>query len=132
MKLMTTTCIATLGAIAAGPIWAEATDAGAAELLSVFQTYLGTTEGVVSVAVAGDDYAVTLDPGAMMAALPLEGLAFTVSPIEMTSLRGLATEIRFTFFFLKVSGASENFIVTFCGSSSITELGRGEKEVIFE
>ncbi len=84
MKLMTTTCIATLGAIAAGPIWAEATDAGAAELLSVFQTYLGTTEGVVSVAVAGDDYAVTLDPGAMMAALPLEGLAFTVSPIEMT------------------------------------------------
>ncbi len=84
MKLMTTTCLAALGAIAAGPIWAEATDAGAAELLSVFQTYLGTTEGVVSVAVAGDDYAVTLNPGVLMSALPVEGMVATVSEILVT------------------------------------------------
>ncbi len=81
MKFMTTTCLASLGLFAAGPIWAEATDDGAAALLAVFQSYLGMTEGVVSVAVDGDAYAVTLDPAPMMSAVPVEGMTVSASPI---------------------------------------------------
>ena len=47
---------------------AEASNEGAADLLAVLQTYLGTTEGVVAVTVDGDAYAVTIDPGILMAA----------------------------------------------------------------
>ena len=51
--------------------FAGASEEGAAHLREVFQTYLGTTEGVVTVAVAGDAYEVTLD-AAPLAALAAE------------------------------------------------------------
>jgi hypothetical protein len=64
---------------------AEATDEGAAALLATLQTYLGTTEGVVAVAVDGDDYKVTLDVAPLMAKVPANaGLTATVSKIDMT------------------------------------------------
>ena len=63
---------------------AEATDEGAAALLATLQTYLGTTEGVVAVAVDGDDYMVTLDVAPLIAKIPAEaGLTANVSKIDM-------------------------------------------------
>ncbi|MCW1918550.1 hypothetical protein NX862_07280 [Rhodobacter sp. KR11] len=64
----------------AGP----ATEEGAAHLTEVFQTYLGTTEGVVSVEIDGEDYAVTLDGSALFATLAQTGAQVTVSPVELT------------------------------------------------
>lgn len=61
---------------------AEASNEGAADLLAVLQTYLGTTEGVVAVAVDGDAYAVTIDPGILMAAGGAEGFSGSVSPLN--------------------------------------------------
>lgn len=62
---------------------AEATEDGAAMLLSVFQTYLGSTEGVVAVAVEGDRYKVTFDAAPLLAKIPAEGgLTATASKIE--------------------------------------------------
>lgn len=63
---------------------AQATDEGAARLLSVFQTYLGTTEGVVAVAVDGGAYAVTLDAGPLITKIPAEGMTATVTPIKLS------------------------------------------------
>lgn len=62
---------------------AQATDEGAAGLLAVFQTYLGTTEGVVAVAVEDDAYKVTIDAGPLLAKIPAEGLTATVSPLDL-------------------------------------------------
>jgi hypothetical protein len=83
MKFMTTTCLATIGLLAASPIWAEATDAGAAALQEVFKTYLGPTEGVVSVVVDGDSYGVTFDLMPLLASVPLEGLTASTAPVAM-------------------------------------------------
>lgn len=63
---------------------AQANDEGAAKLLAVFQTYLGTTEGVVDVAVEGGSYLVTIDPAVQMAALPEADVAATITPLELT------------------------------------------------
>ena len=81
MNLPSKVCLAALGVLAAGPIWAEATDAGAAELKSVFQTYLGSADGVVEVAVDGDDYAVTLDLAPLLTGIPVEGMTATASAL---------------------------------------------------
>ena len=76
------TCAMTLWSTTA---LAEATDQGAADLLAVFQTYLGTTEGVVTVAVDGDAYQVTLDATPLLAQVPAEvGMTSTITPIMMT------------------------------------------------
>lgn len=64
--------------------FAEASEEGAAHLAEVFQTYLGTTEGVVSVAVDGDAYAVTLDVAPLATMAAEAGGTLTVAPIEMT------------------------------------------------
>ena len=73
------TCAMTLWSTTA---LAEATDQGAADLLAVFQTYLGTTEGVVTVAVDGDAYQVTLDATPLLAQVPAEvGMTSTITPI---------------------------------------------------
>lgn len=54
--------LAAIPLILAGlPAWSGASEEGRAHLLEVFQTYLGTTEGVVAVDLAGDAYQVTLD-----------------------------------------------------------------------
>jgi hypothetical protein len=63
---------------------ADASEEGAERLRQVFQTYLGSTEGVVTVALDGDGYAVTLD------AAPLAGLAadaggkFSLTPLVLS------------------------------------------------
>lgn len=64
---------------------AEATEEGAAELLALFQTYVGAAEGAVAVAVDGDGYKVTFDAAPMMAKVPSEaGLTATISKIDMS------------------------------------------------
>ncbi|MDZ4393915.1 hypothetical protein [Cypionkella sp.] len=63
---------------------AEATPEGAAALTATFQNYLGTTEGVVAVAVDGDSYVVTIDPAPLVAKIPAEGLTASVSPLNLT------------------------------------------------
>ena len=64
---------------------AQATEEGAASLLATLQTYVGTTEGVVAVAVDGDAYKVTFDASPLMAKVPAEaGLQATISKIEMS------------------------------------------------
>lgn len=87
MRILTTSA---MGLTCAMTLWtttalAEATDQGAADLLAVFQTYLGTTEGVVDVAVDGDAYSVTLDVAPLLAKIPAEaGMTSTVTPVVVT------------------------------------------------
>ena len=87
MRIISTSA---LGLTCAMTLWsttalAEANDQGAADLLAVFQTYLGTTEGVVTVAVDGDAYQVTLDPAPLLAQVPAEvGMTSTITPIVIT------------------------------------------------
>ena len=66
-----------------GAAFAEATDEGAAHLVDVFQTYLGTTEGVVAVEVDGDSYTMTVDV-APLTALAAEAGTASLSPLVMT------------------------------------------------
>lgn len=63
---------------------AEATEDGAAHLLSVFQTYLGSTEGVVSVAVTDDSYTVTLDATPLSNMAADAGGTFSLTPQILT------------------------------------------------
>lgn len=78
-----------LGLTCAMTLWsttalAAASEEGAAELLAVFQTYLGTTEGVVAVAVDGEAYKVTFDAGPLVAKIPADaGLTSTITPMVM-------------------------------------------------
>lgn len=82
LSTISLTCVMALWSTTA---WAEATEDGAAKLLSVFQTYLGTTEGVVAVAVEGDAYKVTFDAAPLVAKVPsAAGLTATFSPLEAT------------------------------------------------
>lgn len=62
---------------------AEATVEGASALTATFQTYLGTTEGVVAVVVEGDAYKVTIDPAPLVAKIPAEGLTVSVTPLNL-------------------------------------------------
>lgn len=64
--------------------FAEATEAGAARLTQVFQTYLGTVPGVVTVAVDGDSYTLTLDAGPFAAVAAEEGGSASITPLVMT------------------------------------------------
>ena len=59
-----------------------ATPEGAAALASVFQTYLGATDGVVAVAPDGDAYDVTLDFAPLIANSADKAIEATISPIE--------------------------------------------------
>lgn len=65
-------------------VFAEANEDGAAHLLGVFQTYLGTTEGLVSVVADGDAYTVTLDAASLAAMATEAGGSASVSPIVLT------------------------------------------------
>ena len=62
----------------------EATEDGAAHLVEVFQTYLGTTEGVVSVAVVGDAYLLTVDAAPLIKLAADAGGTASLTPLEMT------------------------------------------------
>lgn len=71
-------------ALAGQAAWAEATVGGAADLTATFQTYLGTTPGVVTVTPEGEAYRVRLDAAPLLAAIPAEAQAtIAVSPMEM-------------------------------------------------
>ena len=71
-------------ALAVGPVWAApATQDGADHLKSVFEAYLGQTEGVVTVTPNGEAYTVSLDPANLIAQAPNGGKGATVSPIEL-------------------------------------------------
>ena len=61
--------------------FAEATDEGAARLTQVFQTYLGPTEGVVTVELDGDSYLLTLDASPFVAEA---GGTYSASPLVMS------------------------------------------------
>ena len=60
-----------------------ATPEGAAHLTEVFQTYLGTVEGVVTVVPEGETYRLTLDAAPLLAMAPPEAGSFSVSPMVM-------------------------------------------------
>ena len=64
--------------------FSEASDESAAHLTEVFQTYLGTTEGVVSVVVEGDSYSVTLDAAPLSAMATEAGGSASMTPIVLS------------------------------------------------
>lgn len=67
--------------IATPPAFAgSATAEGAEDLAAVFQTYLGATEGVVTVEPAEDAYTVTLDFAPLIALMPKDAGTATVTP----------------------------------------------------
>ena len=71
--------------ILAGAACAEpATQEGADHLVSVFQTYLGPTEGVVSVTPDGETYSVMLDLAPFFAMAKDSGMTGSVTPLELT------------------------------------------------
>lgn len=63
---------------------AAANDDEAARLTEVFESYLGTTEGVVTVEPDGDDYTVTIDAAPLFAKAATEGTTISLTPIELT------------------------------------------------
>ena len=80
-----TVVLAAVPLLFAGAAFAEpATDEGAAHLTQVFQTYLGTTDGVVSVTANGDIYDLTLDATPLIALAKDSGATGTISPLEMS------------------------------------------------
>lgn len=62
---------------------ADATAEGAADLTLVLQTYLGATDGVVSVVPSGSAYAVTLDFAPLIAKAP-DGVTASVTPMDFS------------------------------------------------
>ncbi len=77
--------IAALWTVAAGQAFAApATAEGAAHLTEVLQRYLGKTEGVVTVMPNGESYAVTLDAAPLVALVPADGGAITLSAQHLT------------------------------------------------
>lgn len=62
---------------------ADATEEGATALTAVLQTYLGATDGVVTVEPDGEAYAVTLDFAPLIAKAPT-GTTASVTPIEFS------------------------------------------------
>ena len=71
--------------LAALPAFANpATQPGADHLTQVFQTYLGTTAGVVSVAMNGDTYVVTLDVGPLLKTAATKDVTAKISPLKLS------------------------------------------------
>lgn len=67
----------------AAAAWAApATEAGAARLTALFQTYIGTTEGMLALRPDGEAYEVTLDLSPLSRAMP-EGAAFAATPLVL-------------------------------------------------
>lgn len=59
------------------------TPEGAAHLTEVFQTYLGTVAGVVTVVPEGEVYTLTLDATPLMAMAPAEAGSYAMTPLVM-------------------------------------------------
>ena len=60
-----------------------ATPEGAAHLTAVFQTYLGTLAGVVTVVPEGEVYTLTLDAAPLLAMAPAEAGSYAMTPLVM-------------------------------------------------
>ncbi|MGB8814509.1 MAG: hypothetical protein WCC57_15130 [Paracoccaceae bacterium] len=60
------------------------TPEGAAHLIGVFQSYLGTTEGVVSVELAGEAYAVSIDFAVLAGLIAGKDATVAITPIEFS------------------------------------------------
>lgn len=67
-----------------GPVWAEATESGAEALKAVLQTYLGSAEAALTIAVDGDAYAVSVDLAAMVPPAALQGGQLALTPLEFS------------------------------------------------
>ena len=78
------TCLMALWSATA---FAAPTEEGASRLAAIFQTFLGSTEGVVSVAVAGEGYSVTLDMNPLFNAGP------NPAPVSTTTLSQIAMTV---------------------------------------
>lgn len=79
----------TLSLTLASALWtttalAAATPEGAADLTAVFQTYLGTDAGVVTVTPNDDDYSVKLDFAPLLKKIPGAGPDATATPFELS------------------------------------------------
>ncbi len=70
--------------MASAAVAEPATEDGAAHLTEVFQTYLGTTEGLVTVAANGDAYDLTLDAAPLIAMGKDAGVTGSVTPIKLS------------------------------------------------
>lgn len=60
-----------------------ATPEGAAHLTEVFQSYLGSVPGVVTVAANGDSYTLTLDAAPLIAKIPADAGSASLTPLVM-------------------------------------------------
>lgn len=69
--------------MASSAVAEPATEEGAAHLSGVFQTYLGATEGVVTVEANGDVYDLTFDATPLLGLAKDSGMTGAVTPIEM-------------------------------------------------
>ena len=74
----------TASLLASTALAVPATQEGADALTQVFQTYLGTTPGVVTVQPAGDTYDVKLDAAPLLANIPADSGKATLSPIALS------------------------------------------------
>ncbi|WP_284165908.1 hypothetical protein [Frigidibacter sp. SD6-1] len=60
-----------------------ATQTGADELTALFQSYLGATPGVVTVAPEGESYGLKLDFALLLAKVPVDGFEASLSPLQL-------------------------------------------------
>lgn len=67
-----------------GPVWAEATEAGAEALKAVLQTYLGNADTGLTVALDGDAYAVSVDLAAIVPPVAMQDAKIDVTPLEFS------------------------------------------------
>jgi hypothetical protein len=67
---------------------AAATAEEAARIKAALETYVGSTEGVVSVEPDGDDYAITFDLAPYLSLVTAEGFSAKFDPIELTATPG--------------------------------------------
>lgn len=80
MRVLVRCAFVPFALMSGGALANPATPEGADGLIALFQTYLGTTSGVVSVAPEGDSYGVKLDFAPLAARVP--ELTASISPIE--------------------------------------------------
>lgn len=66
------------------PALAEATPEEAQRLTALFQSYLGSEPGVVSITTAGDSYAAKLDLSPLFAKVKDPAVSLSLSPLEWT------------------------------------------------
>lgn len=92
MRQLTITLFA-IGLSTQAALAAPATQAEADRLTSVFQTYLGTLPGAVSIVPDGDDYALSIDPNAYLALIPQGEATEIIESIQMDAFDMRLTDL---------------------------------------